>query len=72
MEFILLSFLMNENHNFGDTSLILNNMICIMFVGIILSKPSREFTRPLVSPRVLKGLLHMLNAIVFPAIEEIE
>jgi len=47
-------------------------MICIMFVGIILSKPSREFTRPLVSPRVLKGLLHMLNAIVFPAIEEIE
>jgi hypothetical protein len=43
-----------------------------MFVGIILSKPSREFTRPLGSPRVLKGLLHMLNAIVFPAIEEIE
>jgi len=31
-----------------------------MFMGI------RDFTRPLRSPRGLKGLLHMLNAIVFP------
>jgi len=37
-----------------------------MFVGIISSKPSPDFTRPLRSPRGLKGLLHMLNAIVSP------
>jgi hypothetical protein len=37
-----------------------------MFVGIIPGKPSRDFTHPLGSPRGLKGLLHMLNAIVFP------
>jgi hypothetical protein len=35
-----------------------------MFVGTILGKPSRDFTRPLGSPRGLKGLFHMLNAIV--------
>jgi hypothetical protein len=35
-----------------------------MFVGIIPVKPSRDFTRPLGMPRGLKGLLHMLNAIV--------
>jgi hypothetical protein len=40
-----------------------------MFVGIILDKPSRDFTRPLGSPRGLKGLLHMLNAIVSSAKE---
>jgi len=45
---------------------------CIMFVGIIHGKPSRDFTRPLGSPNGLKGLLHMLNAIVFPATEEVE
>jgi len=37
-----------------------------MFVGIISGKPSRDFTRPLESPRDLKGLLHTLNAIVPP------
>jgi len=37
-----------------------------MFVGIISGKPSRDFTRPLGSPRGLKGLLHTLNAIVSP------
>jgi hypothetical protein len=37
-----------------------------MFVGIIVGKPSRDFTRPLGMPRDLKGLLHMLNAIVSP------
>jgi hypothetical protein len=37
-----------------------------MFVGIIPGKPSRDFTRPLGSPRSLKGLLHMINAIVHP------
>jgi hypothetical protein len=45
---------------------------CIMFVGIIPDKPSRDFTRPLGSPRGLKGLLHTLNAIVFPVTEEVE
>jgi len=44
----------------------------IMFVGIIPDKLSRDFTRPLGSPRGLKGLLHTLNAIVFPATEEVE
>jgi hypothetical protein len=44
----------------------------IMFVGIIYGKPSRDFTRPLGSPRGLKGLLHTLNAIVIPATEEVE
>jgi hypothetical protein len=39
-------------------------MVGIMFVGIIPGKPSRDFTRPLGSPRGLKGLLHTLNAIV--------
>jgi hypothetical protein len=40
-----------------------------MFVGIILVKPSRDFTRPLGMSRGLKSLLHMLNAIVFPTKE---
>jgi hypothetical protein len=44
----------------------------IMFVGIIHGKPSRDFTRPLGSLRGLKGLLHTLNAIVFPATEDVE
>jgi hypothetical protein len=43
-----------------------------MFVGIIPNKPSRDFTRPLWRPRGLKGLLHTLNAIVFPATEDVE
>jgi hypothetical protein len=37
-----------------------------MFVSIIAVKPSRDLTRPLGMPSGLKGLLHMLNAIVFP------
>jgi hypothetical protein len=37
-----------------------------MFVGINSGKPSQDFTRPLGSPRGLKGLLHTLNAIVHP------
>jgi len=42
-----------------------------MFVGIIPDKPSRDFTRPLRSPRGLKGLLHTLNAIVSPMKEDL-
>jgi predicted transporter len=45
---------------------------CIIFVGIISGKPLLDFTRPLGSPMGLKGLLYMLNAIVFPTIEEVE
>ena len=37
-----------------------------MFVGAIVDKPSWDFTRPLGMPKDLKGLLHMLNAIVSP------
>jgi hypothetical protein len=37
-----------------------------MFIGVIDSKPSRDFIRPQGMPRGLKGLLHMLNAIVSP------
>jgi hypothetical protein len=42
-----------------------------MFVGIIPVKPSRDFTHPLGMPRGLKGLLHMLNAIVSPTKEDL-
>jgi len=37
-----------------------------MFVGIISDKASGDFTYSRGSPRGLKGLLHMLNAIVSP------
>jgi hypothetical protein len=42
-----------------------------MFVSIIPGKPSRDFTLPLGSPRGLKGLLHMLNAIVSPTKDDL-
>jgi hypothetical protein len=35
-------------------------------MGVISKKPSRDFTHPLGRPRGLKGLFHMLNAIVSP------
>jgi hypothetical protein len=44
-------------------------MVGTIFVGIIPKKPSRDFTRPLGSPRGLKGLFHTLNAIVHPTKE---
>ena len=37
-----------------------------MFMGVIVDKPSRDFTRPLGMPKGLTGLLHTLNAIVSP------
>jgi hypothetical protein len=40
-----------------------------MFVCIIFGKPSQNFTCPLGSSIGLKGLLHMLNAIVHPTKE---
>jgi hypothetical protein len=45
---------------------------CIMFVGINSGKPSRDFIRPLESLRGLKGLLHTLKTIVFPATEDVK
>ena len=36
------------------------------FVGIVTGKPSQDQTRPPGMPGGLKGLLHMLNAIVIP------
>jgi hypothetical protein len=42
-----------------------------MFVGVISVKPLRDFTRLLEMHRGLKGLLHILNAIVFPMKEEV-
>jgi hypothetical protein len=42
-----------------------------MFVGIISGKPSQDFTRPLESPKVLKGLLHTQNTIVSPTKEDL-
>jgi hypothetical protein len=44
-------------------------MLETMFMGIIPGKPSRDFTRPLGSPRGLKGMFHTLNAIVHPTKE---
>jgi hypothetical protein len=60
---------MNENHYFYDAAFLGINMIGKMFVGIIPSKSSRNFTRPLGNPRGLKSLLHTLNAIVHPTKE---
>jgi hypothetical protein len=42
-----------------------------MSVGIIVGKLSRNFSRPLGIPRGLKGLLHMLNAIVSSMIADL-
>jgi hypothetical protein len=36
-----------------------------MFVGSITVKSSRDFTHPLGMPKGLKGLLRVLNAIMF-------
>jgi len=42
-----------------------------VFAGVTSVKPPRDFTRPLGMPRGLKGLLHMLNAIVSPTKEDL-
>jgi hypothetical protein len=49
----------------------LNDVVCMfnllnLLIGVIAGKPSRDFIRPQGMPRGLKGLLHMLNAIVSP------
>jgi hypothetical protein len=50
---------------------LVNSISASVFVGTIFGKPSRDFTRPLGSPRGLIGLLHMLNAIVSPMIADL-
>jgi hypothetical protein len=70
--FSFLNLLMNDNHYLCDTSFFWITCVCIMFVGNISVKPSRDFTRPLGMPRGLKGLLHVLNATVFPTTKEVE
>jgi hypothetical protein len=44
--------------------ILFNDIALTMFVGIISVKSSQDFTCSLGIPRGLKGLLHMLNAIV--------
>jgi hypothetical protein len=70
MEFIILSLLMNKNHDFCDISFLVIKCGKIV-VGFISVKPSRDFTCPLGMLRGLKGLLHMLNGIAFPMKEEV-
>jgi hypothetical protein len=62
---------MNKNYGFYDIAFFVKKKIDKMFVGITSIKPLRDFTRPLGMPRGLKGLLHTLNAIVFPTREEV-
>ena len=69
--FILLKLLVSKNHVFLRKFMFVNNIALKMFVGIIAGKPSWDFTHPLGMPRGLKGLLHMLNAIVSPMIADL-
>jgi hypothetical protein len=63
MEFIILSLLMNKNHDFCDISFLV--IKCgKMFVDVISVKLSPDFNRPLGMLRELKVLFHTLNAIV--------
>jgi hypothetical protein len=70
-EFVILNLLMNKNHGFYDIAFLVKKYFDKVFVGITSISPSRDFTRPIGMPRGLKGLLHMLNAIVFPMKEEL-
>jgi hypothetical protein len=47
-------------------SLFVDNIMLKMFMGIIAGKSSQDFTHPLGMPMGLKGLLHILNAIISP------
>ena len=59
------------NHVIMWKSLFVDNIVLKMFVGIIAGKRSQDFTRLLGMPRSLKGLLHMINAIVSPTIADL-
>ena len=54
------------NHVFVWKSLFVNNIVQKMLVVIIDGKLLRDFTHPLRMHRGLKGLFHMLNAIISP------
>jgi len=77
IEFVILNLLMNKNHSFYDIILWVKKKneerkkFDKVFVGITSTKPSRDFTRPLRMPSRLKGLLHTLNAIIFPTKDEL-
>jgi hypothetical protein len=68
--FVFLSLLIHKNHGLCENPL-LHAALCYNVCGCHSCKPSRDFTRPLGRPRGLKGLLHMLNAIVYPATEDL-
>jgi hypothetical protein len=66
--FVFLSLLIHKNHGLCENPF-LQTALCCNVCGCHSCKPSRDFTHPLGRPRGLKGLLHMLNAIVYPTTE---
>jgi hypothetical protein len=66
MVFVFLSMLMTYEPWFVWKFFLIENRVFQCLWVSFLAKPSRDFTRPLGSPRSLKGLLHTLNAIVSP------
>ena len=68
--FVFLSLLMNRNHGLCQNSF-LSTTLCWNVYGCHSYKPSRDFTHPLRMPRGLKGLLHMLNAIISPMTDDL-
>jgi hypothetical protein len=70
IEFVILSLLMNKNHDFCDISFLV--IKCgKTFLSVISVKPSRNFACPLGMLRGVKGLLHALNPIMFPMKDEV-
>jgi hypothetical protein len=67
---VFLSLLIHLNHDLCENSF-LQAALCCNVCGCHFCKPSRDFTCPLGRPRGLKGLLHTLNAIVYPATEDL-
>ena len=68
--FIFLNLLMNNNHGLCENSFLLTTLCCNVCRWHS-CKPSWDFTWPLGMPRGLKGLLHILNAIVSPTTEDL-
>ena len=68
--FVFLSLLINKNHGLCENSFLLTALCCNV-CGCHSCKTSQDFTHPLEMPRGLKGLLHMLNAIVSPTTEDL-
>jgi hypothetical protein len=68
--FVFLSLLINKNHGLCENSFLLTTLCCNVY-GCHSCKPSQDFIHPLGMPRGLKGLLHMLNAIVSPTTKDL-